>query len=110
MSNPAPKVDCDEVTAGLAVPDVNAAVEFYTSRLGFTVGFLWGEPPTFAGVELGRVRLFLQQGTPNPGGSSSTSRWKTRTRCSTTSAATVPTSRCRPATGSTGSATTRCAT
>lgn len=70
MSNPAPKVDCEQVTAGLAVPDVAAAVEYYTSRLGFSEGFLWGEPPTFAGVEMDRVRLFLQQGTPNPGGSS----------------------------------------
>ncbi|HET7461834.1 MAG TPA: VOC family protein [Longimicrobium sp.] len=67
MSNPAPKVDCEQTTAGLAVPDVAAAVEFYTTKLGFSEGFLWGEPPTFAGVELGRVQLFLQEGTPHPG-------------------------------------------
>jgi len=70
MSNPAPKVDCEQAHAGLAVPDVAAAVEFYTTRLGFSQGFLWGDPPTFAGVILDRVQLFLQQGTPNPDGSS----------------------------------------
>lgn len=70
MSNPAPKVDCEQAHAALAVPDVAAAVEFYTTRLGFSQGFLWGDPPTFAGVNLDRVRLFLQRGTPNPDGSS----------------------------------------
>ncbi|HKO55874.1 MAG TPA: VOC family protein [Thermoanaerobaculia bacterium] len=54
----------------MAVPDVRAAVDFYTGRLGFRLAFAEGEPPTFAGVNLGRVQIFLQQGTPSPGGSS----------------------------------------
>ncbi|HEX8905460.1 MAG TPA: VOC family protein [Longimicrobiaceae bacterium] len=66
----APQVTCDHLHAGLAVPDVLAAADFYTSKLGFRMGFTWGEPPTFAGVNLDRVQIFLQQGTPNPGHSS----------------------------------------
>jgi catechol 2,3-dioxygenase-like lactoylglutathione lyase family enzyme len=71
MTHPAaPRVECEQLHAGLAVPDVPAAVEFYTGKLGFSPGFTWGEPPTFAGVNLDRVRVFLQQGTPNPDGAS----------------------------------------
>lgn len=65
-----PQVDCERQHAGLAVPDVQVALDYYTSTLGFTPGFTWDDPPTFAGVELGDVQLFLQQGTPSPGGSS----------------------------------------
>jgi catechol 2,3-dioxygenase-like lactoylglutathione lyase family enzyme len=63
-----PKVDCERLHPGLAVPDVLAAVEFYTSRLGFTLGFTWGEPVTMAGVNLGEVQVFLNRGAPNPAG------------------------------------------
>lgn len=65
-----PEVECDEQHAGLCAPDVSAAVRFYTTVLGFKEGFLWGEPPTFAGVDLGRMRLFLQQGAAEPKGGS----------------------------------------
>jgi hypothetical protein len=34
-----PFVECEETFAGLAVCDVSAAVEFYTTQLGFKVGF-----------------------------------------------------------------------
>src|SRR5262245_42113258 len=65
-----PKVECERVHPGLPVKDVGAAVEFYTKRLGFTLGFTWPEEgaPTMAGVNLGEVQVFLQQGTPNPAG------------------------------------------
>src|SRR5947208_14061668 len=66
----APDVECEKAHAGLAVADINAAVEFYTLKLGFKVGFTWGEPPTFAGVNLGDVQVFLQKGTPDPKGCS----------------------------------------
>jgi catechol 2,3-dioxygenase-like lactoylglutathione lyase family enzyme len=56
----------------LPVTSVPAATEFYIQKLGFTLGFTWGDPPSFAGVNLGRVQLFLQQGIPNPGGCSVT--------------------------------------
>src|SRR5207244_12709102 len=64
-----PFVECDKTFAGLAVSDVSAAVEFYTTQLGFKVGFTWGgPPPTFAGVNLGKVEMFLRKGTPDPKG------------------------------------------
>lgn len=65
-----PRVECESANAGLAVGDVLAAVDFYVQRLGFTLGFTWGQPPTFAGVMLDRVQLFLQQGKPSPDGGS----------------------------------------
>jgi catechol 2,3-dioxygenase-like lactoylglutathione lyase family enzyme len=69
-STNAPQVDCERQHPCLSVLDVSRAVEFYTRKLGFTTGFLVGEPPTFAGVNLGQVQVFLAQGTPGPRGCS----------------------------------------
>jgi catechol 2,3-dioxygenase-like lactoylglutathione lyase family enzyme len=63
-------VECEQQHAGLAVPDVLDAVEFYTTKLGFRLGFTWGTPPTIAGVNLGSVQMFLVQGDPDPKGCS----------------------------------------
>ena len=63
-----PFVECEQIHAGLAVTDLTAAIDFYTKELGFTLGFTWGEPPTFAGVNLGKTQMFLQKGTPDPKG------------------------------------------
>lgn len=70
MPPPSPTIECERLHPGLPVSDVAAAVEFYTTKLGFTLGFTWPEdsPPTMAGVNLGDVQLFLQEGTPNPAG------------------------------------------
>lgn len=69
MSSPvAPQVDCDQQHPVLMVPDILTAVDFYTTKLAFTLGFTWGNPPTYAGVNLDRVQLFLNKGTPTPGG------------------------------------------
>jgi catechol 2,3-dioxygenase-like lactoylglutathione lyase family enzyme len=69
MSNPAtPKIECERHHTTLYVSDVLAAVEFYTARLGFSLGFTWGDPPTMAGVNLGEAQIFLAQGTPEPKG------------------------------------------
>ena len=65
-----PFVECEQTHAGLAVADIPAAVDFYTHKLGFTLAFTWGDPPTFAGVNLGKVQMFLQKGTPDPKGCS----------------------------------------
>ena len=71
MTTPAsPLVDCEQHHASLSVPDISAAVEFYTKKLGFWVAFTWGEPPTMAGVNLGKVQIFLEQGPPSPQGCS----------------------------------------
>lgn len=66
----APRVDCEQHHASLSVGDVLAAAEFYTAKLGFRLGFTWGDPPTIAGVNLDHVQIFLEQGTPNPSGCS----------------------------------------
>jgi len=69
MTTPAtPHVECDQVHPALLVGDVVAAVDFYTKKLGFSLGFTWGDPPTIAGVTLGHVQIFLSQGTPNSKG------------------------------------------
>ncbi|MDB4906760.1 MAG: hypothetical protein JWO05_1544 [Gemmatimonadetes bacterium] len=65
-----PAVDCDQQHPTLAVPDVRAAVDFWTTQLGFREAFVSGDPPDFAGVNLGNVQVFLTLGTPNPTGSS----------------------------------------
>jgi catechol 2,3-dioxygenase-like lactoylglutathione lyase family enzyme len=67
-ASPPPFVECEQAHAGLAVIDIPAAVDFYTQKLGFKLGFTWGDPPTFAGVNLGKVQMFLQKGTPEPKG------------------------------------------
>lgn len=63
-----PEIECERLHPTLSVRDVPAAVDYCTSRLGFQLGFLWGDPPRFAGVTLGQVQLFLQLGTPSPAG------------------------------------------
>jgi catechol 2,3-dioxygenase-like lactoylglutathione lyase family enzyme len=65
----APDVDCEQHHASLAVRDIPAAVDFYTKKLGFSLAFTWGEPPNFAGVNLGDIQIFLRQGTRDPNGS-----------------------------------------
>ena len=65
---PVPQVDCDQQHPALRVNDVGAAVDFYTTRLGFRTGFTWGDPPSMAGVNLGSIQMFLERGTPSPEG------------------------------------------
>lgn len=65
-----PDVECEMCHPTLAVTDVRAAIEFYTKKLGFWMAFAEGDPPAFAGVNLGRVQLFLEHGTPTPEGCS----------------------------------------
>ena len=71
MTAPAvPEIECEQQHPALRVSDVVAAVDFYTKRLGFRLGFTWGDPPSMAGVNLGNVQMFLERGTPNPEGCS----------------------------------------
>lgn len=71
MATPAtPVIECEQIHAGLAVTNISAAVDFYTKKLGFKLAFTWGDPPTFAGVNLGKVQMFLQKGMPDPKGCS----------------------------------------
>ncbi len=66
----APQVEVEQHHTSLRVADLSAAVEFYTTRLGFLHAFSWGEPPTMAGVNLGKTQVFLETGTPAPEGCS----------------------------------------
>lgn len=69
MTSPAtPNVDCEQIHPALSVSDVLAAADFYTKKLGFKLAFTWGDPPSIAGVNLGQVQMFLEQGTPHPKG------------------------------------------
>jgi catechol 2,3-dioxygenase-like lactoylglutathione lyase family enzyme len=73
MTTPAaPVIECEQFHPVLVAGDIPAAVDFYTRKLGFKLGFTWGDPPTFAGVNLGKVQMFLQKGTPDPKGCSVT--------------------------------------
>jgi catechol 2,3-dioxygenase-like lactoylglutathione lyase family enzyme len=63
-----PFIECEQIHAGLAVGDLANAIDFYTKKLGFKLAFTWGDPPTFAGLNLGKVQMFLQKGTPDPKG------------------------------------------
>jgi len=60
----APSVECTRLNPSLRVRDIVRAIEYYTTRLGFKIGFTWGEPVRFAGVTLGEVQIFLQPGDP----------------------------------------------
>ena len=44
----------------LSVSDIAASNEFYTTKLGFTVAFSYGEPPFYAQVFRDRARLNLR--------------------------------------------------
>jgi catechol 2,3-dioxygenase-like lactoylglutathione lyase family enzyme len=65
-----PQIDCEQLHAALVVTDILAAAEFYTKKLGFKLAFTWGDPPTFAGVTLDGVQIFLERGEPDPKGCS----------------------------------------
>ena len=44
----------------LPVENVDAAIAFYTSVLGFVLGWKWGEPPSVASVCRDEVELMLE--------------------------------------------------
>ena len=56
-----PDVDCEQEHAALSVGDVRAAADFYTQKLGFTLAFMEGNRPSIAGVNVGRVQMFLRR-------------------------------------------------
>ena len=61
-----PHIDCEQIHPVLAAEDVAAATEFYRDKLGFFVAFTYGDPPTMSGVNIGKVQLFLEKGSPKP--------------------------------------------
>ena len=65
-----PKIECRQYHAGLRVPDIREAVDYYVNTIGLTLGFMWGDSPTFAGMNFGQVQIFLEKGEPQPRGAS----------------------------------------
>lgn len=60
MSEPTrPNVECDQQHPSVFVDDVQAAAEYYVEKLGFRLGFQWGDPVQMAGVNLGSVSIHL---------------------------------------------------
>jgi catechol 2,3-dioxygenase-like lactoylglutathione lyase family enzyme len=65
-----PPIQVEMHHATLSVADVRVSAEFYAAKLGFEIAFTEGEPPTFAGVNLDCVQIFLRRGQPAPQGCS----------------------------------------
>ncbi len=62
----APVVECERMHVTLPVSNLETAIEFYETKLGFKLGFRWGEPAWFAGITLDKVEIFLKEDTPAP--------------------------------------------
>lgn len=48
------------VAAHLYVRDIQASIDFFTSQLGFSVGFVYGDPPFYSQVRRDRALLALR--------------------------------------------------
>jgi len=53
---------CTALYPTLAVPDVKATCEWYVSALGFSIRFLWGDPPTHGAVLLDQACVHFWEG------------------------------------------------
>jgi catechol 2,3-dioxygenase-like lactoylglutathione lyase family enzyme len=47
-------------SAQLYVSDINASCQFFTTKLGFTVDFIYGDPPFYGQVKRDNARLALR--------------------------------------------------
>lgn len=60
-------ISCSAVYPTLAVPSVTATCNWYVDRLGFTLRFLWGDPPTHGAILLDVACVHFWAGTPQLG-------------------------------------------
>jgi catechol 2,3-dioxygenase-like lactoylglutathione lyase family enzyme len=61
-------IACERYHAVLPVADIAASIDFYTSKLGFSLDFTQGEPATFAAISFGEnAQLFLITATTGTG-------------------------------------------
>lgn len=67
MNRP-PAVNCELHHPTLSVADLSASIGFYTTKLGFSLDFTWGDPPTTAGLDLDKVSIHLREENPAPRG------------------------------------------
>jgi uncharacterized glyoxalase superfamily protein PhnB len=56
----APRPILNSTEAQLFVADMNAACNFYTQQLGFTVAFVYGDPPFYGQVTRDQAKLNLR--------------------------------------------------
>lgn len=56
------EIRCHSITPTIVVDDVVATTDFYRDSLGFELGFLWGEPPTYGAVRLGETAIHFSKG------------------------------------------------
>lgn len=63
-----PEISCLSIAPTLEVEDVKLATDYYQEQLGFNLGFLWGEPPTYGAVNLNAASIHFAEGQPNPAG------------------------------------------
>lgn len=61
-----PVIEALKVHPTLQVTDIPEAVHYYTTHLGFTLSFTWGDPPGFAGIYLGALEIFLSRHQDGP--------------------------------------------
>ncbi len=61
-----PNIECIAHYPTLPVASVSDTVQYYVEKLGFDERFLWGDPPTHAGVSLGDSTVHFSLGEPNP--------------------------------------------
>jgi catechol 2,3-dioxygenase-like lactoylglutathione lyase family enzyme len=59
-----PSIECKQVLPTLRVGNIQASIDFFTNKLGFSLRFVWGEPVAYAGVGLGEVMMHLAQFPP----------------------------------------------
>ena len=57
------QVEFEDISPVFFVTDVSTSLAFYRERLGFDIGWAWGDPPTHANVCRGRISINL---TSNP--------------------------------------------
>lgn len=54
--------DVRKIFPVFAVSNLDAAIAYYQEKLGFSLAWTWGQPPTRAGVALGEVEIQLDSG------------------------------------------------
>jgi uncharacterized glyoxalase superfamily protein PhnB len=57
---PRPRPILTSVAAHLYVRDLQTSTDFFTAKLGFTIDFVYGEPPFYAQVSRDNARLALR--------------------------------------------------
>jgi catechol 2,3-dioxygenase-like lactoylglutathione lyase family enzyme len=53
------QIEFEDISPVFFVTDVSASLAFYRERLGFDIGWIWGDPPTHANVCRGRISISL---------------------------------------------------